>query len=152
MASPRPQTPGTSKPKPAPPRKAVVEDALLLTAVQSYFKKAAVVLAVWATGYFKFSPSWLLLGLVVYVWKERHQAKKKNAIAIAQAIARDEKAVILARVEDLPSWVSIFGLLCDSANLLADMKGRGGRGALFVRLGAWANTTDTVSVTCSWRS
>ena len=79
-------------------------------------------------------------------------SKEENAIAIAQAIARDEKAVILARVEDLPSWVSIFGLRCDSANLLADMKGRGGCGALFVRLGAWANTADTVSVTCSWRS
>lgn len=93
-----------------------MEDALLLTAVQSYFKKAALVLAVWATGYFKFSPSWLLLGLVVYVWKERHQAAKKNTIAIAQEIARDEKGVILARVEDLPSWVNSFYLLCDDGN------------------------------------
>ena len=79
---------------------------MLLNVVQSYFKKAAMVLAVWATGYFKFSPSWLLLGLVVYVWKEKQQAKKKNTIAIAQEVARDEKGVILARVEDLPSWVS----------------------------------------------
>lgn len=88
-------------------RKAVVEDTLLLNVVQSYFKRAALVLAVWATGYFKFSPSWLLLALVVYVWKERNSAAKKHKIAIAQQIARDEKGVILARVEDLPSWVSV---------------------------------------------
>ncbi|KAL8564138.1 hypothetical protein ACOMHN_035743 [Nucella lapillus] len=104
MASRQIDNPGGSKPN-APQRKAVVEDTMLLNSVQSYFKKAAVVLAVWATGYFKFSPSWLLLGLVVYVWKEKKQAKKKNSIAIAQAIARDEKGVILARVEDLPAWV-----------------------------------------------
>ena len=67
-----------------------------------------MVLAVWTFGYFNYSASWLLLGLVLYVWKERHQAQKKNQIAIAQEIARDEKGVILARVEDLPSWVSIF--------------------------------------------
>ncbi|KAK7092651.1 extended synaptotagmin-2-like isoform X3 [Littorina saxatilis] len=109
MATPKPETPTTSKSKESPShsqqRKAVVEDTLLLNVVQAYFKKAAVVLAVWATGYFRFSPSWLLLGLVVYVWKERHNAAKKNTIAIAQAIARDEKGVILAKVEDLPSWV-----------------------------------------------
>lgn len=89
-----------------------MEDTLLLNTVQSYFKKAALVLAVWATGYFKFSPSWLLLGLVVYVWKERHQATKRNAMAIAQEISRDEKGVILARVEDLPSWVRKYLLAC----------------------------------------
>ncbi|KAK7485817.1 hypothetical protein BaRGS_00022917, partial [Batillaria attramentaria] len=91
--------------KNAPARRAVVEDALLLNAVTSYFKKAALVMAVWATGYFRFSPSWLLLALVAYVWKERQNAAKKHTIAIAQELARDEKGVILARVEDLPSWV-----------------------------------------------
>ncbi|XP_076437301.1 extended synaptotagmin-2-like isoform X2 [Babylonia areolata] len=105
MSSQRQETAAASKSSSAPQRKAVVEDTLLLNSVQSYFKKAAVVLAVWATGYFKFSPSWLLLGLVVYVWKEKKQAAKKNSIAIAQEIARDEKGVILARVEDLPAWV-----------------------------------------------
>lgn len=127
MATPKPETPTTSKSKESPShsqqRKAVVEDTLLLNVVQAYFKKAAVVLAVWATGYFRFSPSWLLLGLVVYVWKERHNAAKKNTIAIAQAIARDEKGVILAKVEDLPSWVSMLIFLSAkrSASLLAQV-------------------------------
>lgn len=91
--------------KDATPRKAVVEDAMLLSAVTSYFKKAVIVMAVWASGYYTFSPSWVLLALVAYVWKERQNAAKKHKIAIAQEITRDEKEVILARVEDLPSWV-----------------------------------------------
>ena len=88
-------------------RKAVVEDTLLMKVVQKYFKLAGAVSVVWLVGYFKFSVSWLWLLLVVYVWKDRNTKAKQHKTAISQEIARDEKSVILARVEDLPSWVSI---------------------------------------------
>ncbi|XP_012938317.1 extended synaptotagmin-2 [Aplysia californica] len=94
------------KQSPKKERKAVVEETLLLNSVQRYFKLAGVVLGIWLVGYTRFSVSWLLLLLVVYVWKERHTKAKKHRTAIAQEIARDEKSVILARVEDLPSWVN----------------------------------------------
>lgn len=97
--------PPESSPSVNQERVRVVDDTLLLNVVTSFFKKAAVVLAVWVTGYYKFSPSWLLLGLVLYVWKERHVAARRHGIAISQQIARDERGAILARVEDLPSWV-----------------------------------------------
>lgn len=87
-------------------RKSVVEDTLLMKVIQRYFKLAGVVSVVWLVGYFRFSVSWLWLLLVVYVWKEKHNSAKRHKITISQEIARNEKDVILARVEDLPSWVS----------------------------------------------
>lgn len=87
-------------------RSANVEETLLLNAVTRYFKLAGAVFGIWLVGYTRFSVSWLLLALVLYVWKERHSSKKKHKTAIAQQMARDEKSVILARVEDLPSWVN----------------------------------------------
>ena len=98
--------PNQSPNKKGKDRKAVVEDTLLLNAVQRYFKLAGVVGAVWLVGYTRFSVSWLLLALVLYVWKERTGKAKQHKTRIAQEIAKDEKSVILARVEDLPSWVS----------------------------------------------
>ncbi|XP_067685941.1 extended synaptotagmin-2-like [Haliotis asinina] len=94
----------TEKPA-SPKRKSALDDTLLLNVVTEYFKLAGVVLVVWFVGYFAFSPSWLLLGLVVYVWKEKHTREQKLKIEINQRTARDEKTEILARVEDLPSWV-----------------------------------------------
>ena len=112
MASHSGKKQGTSNEKPSQDKK-VVEDTLLLNTIQSYFKKAAFVLAIWTVGYFKFSPSWLLFGLVVYVWNERHLAAKKNSITIAQNIALDEKRVILNGLGDLPSWVrKTIALVC----------------------------------------
>ncbi|BFZ06345.1 hypothetical protein BsWGS_09385 [Bradybaena similaris] len=87
-------------------RKTVVEDTLLMQVVQRYFKLAGVVSLVWLVGYCKFSVSWLWLLLVVFVWKEKHTKAKRHKISISQEIARNEKDVILARVEDLPSWVN----------------------------------------------
>lgn len=87
-------------------RKAVDEDMLLMKSVQRYFKLAGIASVVWLMGYFKFSVSWLWLLLVVYIWKEKHMKNRLKKITISQDIARNEKEVILARVDDLPSWVS----------------------------------------------
>ena len=76
-----------------------------MNVVLRYFKLAGVAVGVWLSGYLNFSPSWLLVGLVLYVWKERQGKRKKLQIEIRQDTARDEQKAILARVEDLPSWV-----------------------------------------------
>ncbi|XP_076455494.1 extended synaptotagmin-2-like [Babylonia areolata] len=112
MASQQTETPGTSNSRSSSPerssspvRRATEDSISFRNSLGSYFKKAVVILAVWATGFYKISPSWLLLALVLYVWKERQQTAKRHTIAIAQQIAKDEKGAILARVDDLPSWV-----------------------------------------------
>lgn len=90
---------------PKSPRKARIEETQLVNVVFKYFKLAGVAVGVWLSGYLNFSPSWLLIGLILYVWKERQGQRKKLQIEIRQDIARDEQSAILARVEDLPSWV-----------------------------------------------
>ncbi|KAL4229104.1 Extended synaptotagmin-3 [Mactra antiquata] len=86
-------------------RKAVTEDTLLVAVLKRYFKYASAAVAIWGFGYYNFSPAWILLGLVVVVWKEKHNKLQQKKIEISQQAARNEKEAILARVEDLPSWV-----------------------------------------------
>jgi hypothetical protein len=45
-------------------RKIATDDTQLLYLVTKYFKLAGVTLAIWFFGWSKFSPSWLLLGLI----------------------------------------------------------------------------------------
>nr|XP_022326115.1 extended synaptotagmin-2-like isoform X6 [Crassostrea virginica] len=94
-----------SETPPKAQRKSAIEEAQLVNVVLRYFKLAGVAVGVWLSGYLNFSPSWLLVGLVLYVWKERQGKRKKLQIEIRQDTARDEQKAILARVEDLPSWV-----------------------------------------------
>ena len=90
-----------------PARKAVKEETLLLNLVKQYFKYAGAVVAIWGFGYWQFSPAWLMLGLVAYVWKEKKNKEHQKKIEISQQAAKNEKEAILARVEDLPSWVRL---------------------------------------------
>ncbi|GFN89711.1 extended synaptotagmin-like protein 2 [Plakobranchus ocellatus] len=92
-------------PKKDPKRSSVIEDNLMLNVIKKYLKLAGGVSAVWLMGYYGVSVSWIWIVLVPYVWKNRLTKAKKHKTAISQEVARDEKAVILARVEDLPSWV-----------------------------------------------
>ncbi|XP_052803899.1 extended synaptotagmin-2-like isoform X2 [Mya arenaria] len=86
-------------------RLAVKEDTLLIAVIKRYFKYAGAALAIWGFGYTQLSPAWILLGLVGIVWKEKHQKLQQKKIEISQQAAKNEKEAILARVEDLPSWV-----------------------------------------------
>ncbi|XP_013391900.1 extended synaptotagmin-2-like isoform X2 [Lingula anatina] len=87
---------------PPPPAKG---DTTILQLVVRYLKLVALLLLVWIMGYFDFSVSWILLGLFIFMWNETYQRRKKLQTEIAQFSAKNEKDEILARVEDLPSWV-----------------------------------------------
>ena len=91
-----------------PKRKSVIEDNLMLNVIKKYMKYAGGVSVVWAMGYFGISVSWLWIALVPWVMRDRIMKAKQHKTAIAQEIAKNEKSVILARVEDLPSWVSLL--------------------------------------------
>ncbi|RUS77875.1 hypothetical protein EGW08_014349, partial [Elysia chlorotica] len=77
----------------------------MLNVIKKYLKMAGGVSVVWAMGYYGYSVSWLWMLLVPYVWKSRINKAKHQKALLGQKIAKDEKSVILARVEDLPSWV-----------------------------------------------
>ena len=71
-----------------------------------YFKTCGFVLPIWLLGYFNFSPSWVLLGLFAYLMGEEYRKIKDSKLQMARQSVLNEKEAILARTEDLPSWVS----------------------------------------------
>lgn len=101
MADANPSSTSPKKTK----KSAVTDETQLLHLVTKYFKLAGVTLAVWFFGWARLSPSWLLLGLVLVLWKERHVKQKHRRMKMQQQMSENEKEVILATVDDLPSWV-----------------------------------------------
>lgn len=72
-------------------------------------KRAAIVGSIYLVGYMGWSVAWLIAPLIISVARN-HYAKStahKRNIAKASAMA-SEKEVILARIDDLPAWVSIL--------------------------------------------
>lgn len=86
-------------------------DEGLIATVYSFVKKASVVGAVYFVGYMGWSVAWLIGPVILSVirdqWRRESDRKRNDAKVIAQT---DEKRVILARLNDLPSWVSIKNL------------------------------------------
>ena len=78
----------------------------LLPLLKTYFKTAGLLLLVWLVGYFGFSSSWLIIGLFFHVASEEYKKIKHAKRAYAQHAMHNEKQAILARVDELPSWVS----------------------------------------------
>ena len=75
-----------------------------------YFKQAGLLFAVWGVGWFEFSPSWVLLGLFGYMLNEEYRRVKTKKFEFAKQAVVNEKAAILARTDELPSWVSLHSL------------------------------------------
>uniref|UniRef100_T1J7Z1 Extended synaptotagmin-2 n=1 Tax=Strigamia maritima TaxID=126957 RepID=T1J7Z1_STRMM len=68
-------------------------------------KTFLAVALVYFMGYYRFSSAWILVGLIVYVMRGKYQREKSFKMDIAKQASINEKASILARVLDLPSWV-----------------------------------------------
>lgn len=62
---------------------------------------------VYLVGYMGWSVAWLIGPVILSVirdqWRRQNDQRRNDAKTIAQA---DERRVILARLNDLPSWVS----------------------------------------------
>lgn len=79
----------------------------ILHLVYTFGKHLSKVAIVYLFGYFNISPAWLLGPLVLSVLREEWKKEKQLKRNIAKAAAlSNEKDVILARVDDLPAWVS----------------------------------------------
>lgn len=69
-------------------------------------KKIATVAAIYLLGYYNISVAWLFGPVILSVIREEWKKEKQLRRNIAKAAAMScEKEVILARVDDLPSWV-----------------------------------------------
>lgn len=77
----------------------------LVPLVLKFFKGFAVLSGVWLIGYYRYSVSWVLLGLPVWLWAEHKEMKQQRKRRVQHQICDSEKEVILATIDDLPSWV-----------------------------------------------
>jgi len=74
-------------------------------------KHLPLVIGVYAMGYFNFSIAWIVGIVGISAATEQWRKERLTRMSIARASAMyDDKEVILAKVTDLPSWVSIFFL------------------------------------------
>lgn len=78
----------------------------VFTLLYSVVKKVTIVGAIYLVGYMNWSVAWLITPVILAVTREywRHTSEISREIAKASATA-NEKDVILARINDLPSWV-----------------------------------------------
>nr|XP_033802618.1 extended synaptotagmin-3 [Geotrypetes seraphini] len=74
----------------------------------SYLARAVLyLLPVYAVGYLGFSVSWVLLGLLLWMWWKRNKKWKESRLAAAYELLEDEQGVISRglQVQQLPAWV-----------------------------------------------
>jgi len=81
----------------------------ILSVLYGCAKKIGVVAIVYLIGYFELSVAWLIGPVILSVIREEWKKDKELRRNIAKAAAMcNEKEVILARVDDLPSWVRML--------------------------------------------
>ena len=81
----------------------------ILSVLYSCAKKIGTVAIVFLMGYFELSVAWFIGPVILYVireeWKKDEELRRNTAKAAAMS---NEKEEILARVDDLPSWVRML--------------------------------------------
>lgn len=72
-------------------------------------KQVATVGVIYLIGYYNISPAWLIGPLVLSVMRDqwKKESELKRNVAKASALT-NEKDVILARIDELPAWVSYY--------------------------------------------
>ena len=100
---------GTPPPSPNPKgnqgAKLSPQGMQLIPLLTKFFKSMGGFLAVWSAGYFGFSTAWVMIGVFVYMANDEYKKVKDAKREYARDAAVNEKQAILARVEELPSWV-----------------------------------------------
>lgn len=91
---------------PAKPSRTQTQGVQLLSLGLKSAKVAAMLLVVWLIGYVGLSVTWVLIALVCYVVGNEYSRNRETKRAYAKQAVIDEQKAILARVDELPSWVS----------------------------------------------
>lgn len=80
----------------------------IFSVIYTVMKKVTVVGAIYLVGYMGWSVAWLITPIILAVTREQWKKDSEQKINIGKAIATsNEKDVILARIDDLPAWVSL---------------------------------------------
>lgn len=92
--------------KPALPPNSDDENGNVLSMIYRFFKKVSVVGAVYLVGYMQWSVAWLIGPVILSLLRDqwRRESEYKRNLAKAAALS-SEKDVVLAKLDDLPSWV-----------------------------------------------
>ncbi|XP_060950043.1 extended synaptotagmin-2 [Limanda limanda] len=107
LPAPSPPQPGDNFPHPAP-EDPPLSSAGELTQTWVHFAKTFVLIfPIYALGYFEFSFSWLLIGLVVFFWWRRNTGGKLGRLNRALAFFDQEERGVKPSLttSDLPPWV-----------------------------------------------
>lgn len=87
----------------------------ILSVLYSFAKKIGTVAVVYLIGYFELSAAWLIGPVILSVIRDEWKKEKELRRNVAKAAALcSEKDVILARIDDLPSWVRMFIQQCNA--------------------------------------
>lgn len=89
-----------------PPKQTLSQGIQLLPLLIKYFKSVGFLLGVWVLGYFRFSSTWVMIALLCHMLNEEYRKIKDSKKRFTQDAVKNEKEAILARCEELPSWVS----------------------------------------------
>ena len=68
----------------------------------SYFVKIPFLIL----GYFRFSVSWILLAVFIYLFRQRQRTQFKQRHRMLNEINKNEEQYVKARLDELPSWVN----------------------------------------------
>lgn len=77
----------------------------VLTLFGSFLKGASFLGSAYALGAFGFSPSWVMFAVAVWIVRDKMNRDKKYRLAVGREAVINEKQTVLARIDDLPSWV-----------------------------------------------
>ncbi|CAF1631558.1 unnamed protein product [Rotaria magnacalcarata] len=80
-------------------------EADLISLLKRYLEIVGLVVIVWILGYFHLSVSWILLVVLVYLFRQRQRALFKERHKMLNEINNNEEQYIKARLDELPSWV-----------------------------------------------
>ena len=67
-----------------------------------------LIIECFSLGYFQFSVSWILLAVLIYLFRQRQRTQFKLRHKMLKEINDNEEQYIKARLDELPSWVGIF--------------------------------------------
>ena len=102
-------------------KKTLDQGVQLLPLLIKYFKSVGFLLGVWVLGYFRFSSTWVMVGLLCHMLNEEYRKIKDSKKKFAQHAVKNEKEAILARCEELPSWVSTQVLQYRHTSILSQL-------------------------------
>ncbi|XP_059182756.1 extended synaptotagmin-2 isoform X2 [Centropristis striata] len=105
--APSPAQPSANFPHPSPDDTPVSSTSELTQTWLHVAKTFILIFPIYALGYFEFSFSWLLIGLVIFFWWRRNTGGKHTRLSRALAFFEQEERSIKQSLttSDLPPWV-----------------------------------------------